>query len=56
MTATTASKLRCMTCLKDYDGGAPAIYSSLEEFEGWCICRDCVDIYRKRKAPEPGEH
>jgi hypothetical protein len=46
-----------MTCQKDYEAGAAAVYSSLKEFEGWCICRDCVDIYRKRKTAEAGgEH
>jgi hypothetical protein len=54
---TNGKKHRCMTCLKDYDSGTDGIYSLLDAFEGWCICRECVEIYQKRKAAEKGgEH
>jgi hypothetical protein len=53
----TPTKQRCMTCQQDYEAGTPEIYSALKEFEGWCICRDCVDVYRKRKpAEKSAEH
>jgi len=50
-------KQRCVTCQRDYDAGGPAIYTPLKAFDGWCICRECVDIYNKRKPAEKGsEH
>jgi hypothetical protein len=51
---TTGYKQRCMTCLKEYDAGGPAIYAPLKAFDGWCICQECVDIYQKRKPAEKG--
>jgi hypothetical protein len=46
-----------MTCNKDYRADGSAIHTVLRSFDGWCICRDCVDVYQKRKAPEKGsEH
>ena len=54
---TTANKLRCVTCQKDYDAGGPGVYAPLKEFEDWCICKDCVDAYQKRKpADKGGDH
>jgi hypothetical protein len=54
---TNGKKRRCMTCLKDYESGADGIHTLLAAFEDWCICRDCVEIYQKRKAAEKsGEH
>jgi hypothetical protein len=51
------AKRRCMTCHKEFDAEDPTIHSKLAHFEDWCICQDCVDVYQKRKPPEPGgEH
>jgi hypothetical protein len=53
----TTGKRRCVTCQKDYDAGSPNIYAPLKEFEDWCICKECVEIYQKRKTSEKsGEH
>jgi hypothetical protein len=48
----TTAKRRCMTCHRELDAGDPAVHAPLAHFEEWCICGDCVDIYRKRKSPE----
>ncbi len=45
------SKLRCITCQKDYDAGSKAIHSRLAAFEEWCVCQECVDSCQKRGAP-----
>lgn len=42
------SKLRCITCHKDYDVGSKAIHSRLAAFEEWCVCQECVDSCQKR--------
>jgi hypothetical protein len=53
MAAQAASKLRCITCNKDYPPDAKAIHSRLPAFEEWCVCWECVDICQKRgPAPE----
>ncbi len=51
------AKRRCMTCHKEFAADDPAVHSRPAHFEEWCICQNCVDIYRKRKDPEKGgEH
>jgi hypothetical protein len=49
--ATPMSKLRCITCHKDYDPQDKAIYSQLAAFEEWCVCQECVDSCQKRGTP-----
>lgn len=44
----TPTKLRCVTCNKDYEQGAKAIHSLLPAFEEWCVCWECVDLCQKR--------
>jgi hypothetical protein len=41
------TKLRCITCNKDYDPASPTIHSRLPAFEEWCVCRECVDACQK---------
>src|SRR5262249_31085237 len=54
---TNGKKYHCMTCLKDYESGTDGIHTLLDAFGVWCICRDCIEIYQKRKAAEKGgEH
>jgi hypothetical protein len=54
---TSADKLRCMTCHKDYAAADAVVHTRLARFAGWCICQDCVDIYHKRKETgKSGEH
>ena len=52
---TTAEKLRCITCNKGYETADPIVHTRLAQFDGWCICRDCVDIYGRRKVAEKVE-
>ena len=42
------SKLRCITCHKDYAPDATLIYSRLAAFDEWCVCQECVDLCQKR--------
>lgn len=48
------SKVRCITCHKDYDVQAKAVYSRLAAFDEWCVCWECVDSCQKRGTqPKP---
>lgn len=45
--------LRCVTCRDLYEVEAD-IYSRLQEFDDHCICRNCVQLYRKTPNAQAG--